>query len=168
MVRSFFDPNMIKQMMPKQGLSSTPAFDIKQVMETNRKNAQAVTDVLQMGMACLQEAMSRQAELISQMVQDNSNFASSMMAEGTPEQKIKQQTALMRKSYEATVEGVREVSDILTKSGEEATELLSKRVAASLNEFGVAFEATAEDAADATSRALKVANKTAKKASEAA
>lgn len=147
MVRSFFDPSMIKQMMPKQGLSATPVFDIKQMMETQRKNMQAMTDAMQLGMECIQAAMSRQAEIVGRMVQDNSSFASTIMSEGTPEQKVQRQAELMRKSYETTIKSAREVGDILTKSGEEAAEILNRRVSASLTEFKAAFDRDVDAAA---------------------
>lgn len=175
MVRSFFDPSMIKQMMPKQGLSTTPVFDLKQLMETQRKNMQAMTDAMQLGIEGLQAAMSRQAEVIGRMVQDNSSFASTIMAEGTPEQKVQRQAELMRKSYETTIKSAREVGDIISKSGEEAAEILNRRVSATLTEFKAAFEREVDEAAsnakaaasEGTAKARKVvkaANKVAKKA----
>jgi phasin family protein len=147
MVRSFFDPSIIKQMMPKQGISTNPVFDLKTIMETQRKNMQAMTEVMQLGMESIQQAASRQAELVGRMVQDNSSYASTIMTEGTPEQKVQRQAELVRKSYEATVAGAREVSDIISKSGEEAAEIINRRVSASLSEFKSAFDPKAAAAA---------------------
>jgi phasin family protein len=168
MVRSFFDPNMIKQMMPKQGLSSSPAFDLRALMETMRKNTQAMTDAMQLGMEGVQAAMSRQAELMGKMVQDNSDFASSLMTEGTPEQKVQRQAELMRKSYETTIKNAREVSDIIAKSGEEAAEIINRRVSASLAEFKAAFERDVSAAKETVSEAASKVKKAASKAKKAA
>lgn len=140
MVRSFFDPSLIKQMMPKQGITTNPVFDLGMIMETQRKNMQAITDVMQLGMEGLQHAVSRQAELMGRMVQDNSGYASTILTEGTPEQKVQRQAELVRKSYETTVASAREVGDIISKSGEEAAEIINRRVSASLAEFKAAFE----------------------------
>ena len=177
MVRSFFDPNLIKQMMPKQGVSSTPVFDLKIIMETQRKNVQAVTDAVQLGVEGLQQALTRQAELMGRIAQDNSNVASSLMTEGTPEQKVQRQAELLRKSYEDTIKGAREVSEILSKSQEEAAEIINRRVTASLSEFKFAFDprdiaaqasranSAAWDVAEtATKASTKAATKTVKKA----
>jgi len=140
MVRSFFDPNMFKQMMPQQGMPATPAFDLKQIMETQRRNMQAMTEIMQLGMQSVQQAAARQAEIMGRMVQDNSGYASSLMTDGTPEQKVQRQADLARKSYEATVAGAREVGDIISKSGEEAAGIISRRVNATLAEFKAAFD----------------------------
>lgn len=159
-----FDPSMIKQMMPKQGLSSTPAFDLGVMMETLRKNSQAMSDAMQLSVEGLQQAISRQAELMGRMVQDNSSFASSLMTEGTPEQKVQRQAELMRKSYETTIRNAREVSDIIAKSGEEAAEIINRRVSATLSEFKSAFDRDIDTAARATKAAANESTDMAKKA----
>ncbi|MCB1537564.1 MAG: phasin family protein [Rhodospirillales bacterium] len=167
MVRSFFDPSMIKQMMPKQGLSAAPAFDLKQLMETQRKNVQAMTDAIQLGMEGVQHALSRQAEMMGRMVQDNSTLASALMAEGTPEQKVQRHADMMRKSYENTIRNAREVSDIIAKSGEEAAEIINRRVSATLAEFKSAFDRDTS-AADATDEAPRASTAKPKKPAKAA
>jgi phasin family protein len=164
MVRSFFDPNMISQMMPKQGLSGAPIFDIKQLMEIQRKNVQAVTDAIQLSMEGVQQLLSRQAELTARLVQDNSSYASTIMAEGTPEQKVQRQADLARKSYETTIKSARELSDILAKSGEEAAEIINRRVSATLSEFKDAFDRDADAAAKTAIKTANVANTSVKKA----
>ncbi|HEY8964736.1 MAG TPA: phasin family protein [Alphaproteobacteria bacterium] len=168
-------------MMPKQGVSSTPVFDLKILMETQRKNVQAVTDAVQAGMEGMQQALTRQAELVGRIASENSNIATQLMTEGTPEQKVQRQAELMRRSYEETIQGAREVGEIISKSQEEAAEIINRRVTASLSEFKFAFDTRdglnqarrASDAAwSAAETATKAANsatqKTAKKAAKVA
>lgn len=141
MVRnSFFDPNLLQQMMPRQGNTQTPVFDMKVFLEIQRKNAQAVADAWQVGFESAQSAWSRQAEILGRIVQDNSTLASTLMSEGTPEQKVQRQTDMVRKSYEQTVKGAREVTDLLSRSQEEAAEIINRRVSASLTEMKFAFD----------------------------
>ena len=146
MVRSFFDTTLMKQMMPKQGLGVAPAFDLKQIMEMQRKNMQTATELMQLGMAGIQQAVTRQAELVGKMVQDNSSYAYALMTEGTPEQKVQRQADLVRKSYEATSAGAREVNEIISKSNEEAADIINRRVTATLSEFKSAFAQDNDDA----------------------
>lgn len=173
MVRSFFDPALINQLMPKQGFSGAPVFDLKLMMETQRKNAQAMSEIMQLSFEGAQHAFSRQAELVGRMVQDNSNYASSILTEGTPEQKVQRQADLVRKSYEASVAGAREVSDIISKSNEEAAEIINRRITASLTEFKAAFDRdgklpladkAVKETVKQTVKTVKVANRSAKKA----
>lgn len=141
MVRnSFFDPNLLQQMLPRQGAAQAPVFDLKAFLEIQRKNAQAFTDAFQIGFESAQTAWTRQAELLGRMVQDNSTIASSLITEGTPEEKVQRQTDLVRKSYEQTVKGAREVGAIWSRSQEEAAEVINRRVCASLSELKFAFD----------------------------
>ena len=107
MVRSFFDMDLIKQMMPKQGISTSPVFDLNVLMETQRKNAQALSDAMQLGIEGIQQAVTRQNEMVGRMVQDNTSLASTLMREGTPEQKAQRHADLVRTSYEMTVRNAR-------------------------------------------------------------
>lgn len=172
MVRnSFFDPNLLQQMMPKQGAAQAPVFDLKAFLEIQRKNAQALTDAFQIGFESAQAAWTCQAELLGRIVQDNSTIASSLITEGTPEEKVQRQTDLVRKSYEQTVKGAREVGAIWSRSQEEAAEVINRRVSASLSEFKFAFDSpqaaaqqwqkNAETAWNATKQAANEATKAA-------
>lgn len=175
MVRnSFFDPNLLQQMMPRQGAQQTPVLDLKAFIEIQRKNAQALADAFQLSYDTAQSVLTRQAEIFGRMIQDNSTIASTLISEGTPEQKVQKQTELMRKSYEQTVKNAREVGDMLTRSQEEAAELLNRRVSASLSELKFAFDTpqnaaqqwqkNAEAAWDATKQATASAAKAAESA----
>ena len=169
MVRNFFDPSIFKQILPKQGMSTAPAFDVKQIMDTQRRNMQAVNDVVRLGFESLQQALTQQTELLSRMVHDNSSYASSIMHEGTPEQKVQRQAELVRKSYEDSVSGAREVGDILTKASEEASEIINRRVTASLAEIKAALEHNIADSSDAdSSKEKSAAKKPASKSKNAA
>jgi phasin family protein len=77
----------------------------------------------------------RQTELLSQMVQDQSEIAREIATEATPEQKIARGAELMRKSYEKTIDGAREVTDMVQKSTREAGDIISHRVANALNDI---------------------------------
>ena len=76
-----------------------------------------------------------QAEIISKLVEDNSSLVKELANEGTPEEKIAKHADLIKKNYEKSVANWREISDIASKSGKEASDIINKRVAASLTEI---------------------------------
>ncbi|HRQ61665.1 MAG TPA: phasin family protein, partial [Alphaproteobacteria bacterium] len=84
-------------------------FDLKAIMEAQRKNVQAFTDAQQVAMDSLQALAQRQTEIISQIVEDQSLVAKELMGEGTPESKIAKNADLFKKIYERTVGNVREL-----------------------------------------------------------
>ena len=58
-----------------------------------------------------------------------------MMSDGTPEEKMARQADMLKKSVEVTMEGLTELSDMLSETCKETAEILGKRVTASLSEF---------------------------------
>lgn len=121
-------------------------FDLKDLMETQRRNLQAFTEAQQIAMENLQAIAQRQSEILSQIVEDNSNIAKGMLGEGTPEEKISKNADFFKKSYERTVANARELSEMVSKSNLEASNVINKRVSASMNEIKNSLEKTQEKA----------------------
>ncbi len=126
----FFDPDLAKNL---SGFNGFP-LDINAFTENQRKNFQAFTEAGQQAMEGIQAIVQKQSELMSQMTEDNSAIAHEIMADGTPEQKIAKQADLMKKNYEKSIANMKEISDMLGKSNQEATDIINKRVTASLTE----------------------------------
>ncbi len=136
----FFDPEFAKSFTGFNGFG----LDINSLMETQRKNYEAITKAQKRAMEGLQAAAQRQGEIISQMVEDNTAIAQQMMGDGTPEQKVVKQADLVKKIYEQSVSNVQEIGGLLSKSGQDVGDILNKRVSASLGEFKTTLEQSAK------------------------
>ena len=122
----------------KQMMSNVPTaypFDFKTIMETQRKNIQAITEANQRAFQGWQSLAQRQTEMLSQFVQDNSGLARETFTEGTPEAKFAKQAELVRTSYEKTVENAQELVELASKCTKDASEVINRRVVASFNEI---------------------------------
>ncbi|MCB1557067.1 MAG: phasin family protein [Alphaproteobacteria bacterium] len=115
-------------------------FDSNAFAETMRKNVEVFSEAQQKAMEDAQAAMQRQTRLWTQMAESNAEIAREVMNEGTPEQKVAKQTALLRQSYENSVSALRELADMLETSNKATSELINKRIAAALNEIQNSFE----------------------------
>ncbi len=115
-------------------------FDMQGFMETQRKNIQALTDAQSVAVENIQAIAQRQSAVLSQMVEDNAVIAKELMAEGTPEEKIAKNADLFKKSYERSVKNMNEISDMLNQSSQEASEIINKRVKATLTEVKTSIE----------------------------
>lgn len=115
-------------------------FDTATLLESQRKNVQAFAEIQKKALEGLQAAAQKQGELVSQMAQDNSALAHEIMNEGTPEQKIARQTDIAKKVYEKSISGMKEIGEILTKSNQGVTDIINKRVSATLTEVKTAIE----------------------------
>lgn len=122
----------------KQMLNTAPAgypFDLKTVMEAQRKNIQAITEANQRAFEGWKTLAQRQTEMVSQFMQDNSGLARETLAEGTPEAKFAKQTELLKSSYEKSVQNAQELAEIAQNFATEAAEVINQRVVASLSEI---------------------------------
>lgn len=115
-------------------------FDLDSLMETQRRNVQAFSDAQQMAIESLRTVTARQSQILSQMMEENSEIAREALAEGTPEEKISKQADRMKKVYEKSVAGAREIADMVGKSAQAAQDVINKRVSASLTEIKSAVE----------------------------
>lgn len=140
----FFSQNDFSRLF--EGYQSVP-FDMKSFLETQRKNIQALSEAQQLSVENLQTIVQRQSAILSQMVEDNAQITKEMMAEGTPEAKIAKNAELFKGAYERSVKSMAEITDMLNQSSQEASAIINKRVAATMNEVKSALEKTAEKAA---------------------
>lgn len=157
--------NFFEQWMKPQFSKSIPGvnnltFDMKAVMESNRKTWQAFTEAQQVAIESMQTSAQRFGEIMSQVVQDHSEIAREIIAEGTPEEKVARGAELVKRSYEKTIGGIREVGDIVNKSSREAGDIINKRVSSALNEI----TDTIEDMPKPSKKEKEEAKKSGKKA----
>lgn len=133
----FFNSDFLKGFSPVGGMFP---FDMGAVMETHRKNIEAVAEAQQIALQNLQSIAQRQSEIMAQIVADNTTLVRQILAEGTPEEKVSRQADMVKKSYERSVTNLTELSEMVSKSNREAGEIISKRVTSSLTEFKAGLE----------------------------
>lgn len=107
----------------------------KSLMETQRRNIQALSEAQKNAMQSWQNLTQRQVRLMSQFVQDNAGLAQEIMKEGTPEEKVARQAEIFKRAYETSVAQTQELATLLTQSGKETAEIINRRFAASINEI---------------------------------
>ncbi len=151
MVRSFFDPAMItegvtqmanpQKLFPETSFAANSVpFDSGVFMETMRKNMQAIAEVGQLAMEGWQRAFEHQTQATNRIIEDHTAFTREILVTGTPEEKIRRQTDIIRLSYEQGVRSGRELNAILSKTNDDAAHVINRRVSASLTEIKAAFE----------------------------
>ncbi len=135
----FFQQNDFSKVLEQY---QTSPFDMKALMETQRKNMQVLTEAQQLAMENIQAIAQRQSKILSQMVEDNSALAQGLVNEGTPEEKMAQNAKAFKSIYERTVKNMSELSEMVSKSNMETTGLINKRISATMNEIQDSLEKT--------------------------
>jgi phasin family protein len=119
-----------------------PGFDIEGLMATQRRNVEAMTAASQLAVEGVQAVFRRQTEIIRQTVEESTAALKDVMTAGAPEQKIAQQTELVKATFERALGNLRELTEMAAKSNTEATDVLTKRIGESLTELKTSLQRT--------------------------
>ncbi len=129
-INVFMSPDAIK-LMP--AFKPFP-FDAKLVMESFRKNIQALSDAQQMTLEGFQTIAQRHSGIMSQVIEDQLRMARELIAEGTPEEKIVNQAEAFQNFYERGIKNMREIKDMMSKSSSAGMDIINDRIVATLDE----------------------------------
>jgi phasin family protein len=122
----------------KQMMDAAPTgnpFDIRAVMEAQRKNMQALTEANQCVMNGWQAMAKRQAEMVSQFVQDNSGLAAQSISPASPQDAMAKQADLLKTACSQAMENAREIAEIARKCTAETADVLNRRLTSGMGEI---------------------------------
>ena len=119
-----------------------PGFDMQSLVATQRRNIEAVNTANQLAVEGIQAVMRRQTEIMKSMVEESSIVLKDLMTQGAPEQKIAQQTELVKSAFEKALANLRELTEMVAKSNTEAADVLTKRIGESLTELKTSLHRT--------------------------
>ncbi|WP_119678055.1 phasin family protein [Indioceanicola profundi] len=134
-VTKFMDPTKFMDMSRMMADFKVPGVDMEGILATQRKNIEALTTANQLAVEGLQAVMRRQAEIMRQTMEEASSTMSDMMAAGTPEDKVNKQAELIKAQFEKAIANMKELAEMVAKANNEAAEVLSSRVSASIEEM---------------------------------
>ena len=116
-----------------------PGVDSEALIENQRRNLEAVTKANQVAFAGVQAIMQRQAEILSQTLDQTTKSVQAFSQTGRPEDIWAKQADLLKETYEHGLSNLRELTELSAKANSQAAELLSHRVTDGLDEFKGAF-----------------------------
>jgi phasin family protein len=114
---------------------SMPAFDMTQMMAYGRRNAEAMSAAGQALAESSQAITRRQAELARAQVEKLLKTTKDMLVNGSPEINTTKQVELAKSLFESSLNNLREVGELVTKSGFEVFDVLNKRCSDSIEEI---------------------------------
>ena len=112
-----------------------PSLDTATMADFMQRNVEAVITANQTAFAGAQAVAKRHGEIVSKTIEESAKTVQEIMAAGGPENRVEVQTAILKDGYVTAVANTKELSDIMTASGGEALEIISKRVTDGLDEF---------------------------------
>jgi len=110
-------------------------FPLDHLAVTQRRNVETAAAVVQLTVDSWQTVFRRQLDMFTQSATEGSTDLQELLSPGGAQEKLAQHADFFKSSFQKGISNFREVSDILVKSGSEATDLLAKSVGESLAEL---------------------------------
>lgn len=126
-VMKFWSDNMKAPQMPN--------FDVSSTLASGRRTAEACTAAGQVVAESCQAIARRQAELTRNQVEKVLKGTKEMMVNGSPELNPTKQVELAKSVVESNLNNIREVCELVTKSGFEVFDLMNKCASQTLSDI---------------------------------
>lgn len=123
-----------------------PQVDSTKLLETQRKNVEAITAANRTIFEGFQAVAQRQAEIVRKNMDEAAKTFGAITEAGAPEDKLAQQIELTKKVYSDAVANFNELAELSVKSNAEAAKQINKRVTESFDEVKGAFHANGKAA----------------------
>jgi phasin family protein len=109
--------------------------DTELLLSALKRNMETLSAVNHVALEGAQAVARRHMEIMQQTMSELTETMRSLAAlTDTPQARAGKQTELLKKSYERAIANTREISDLIQRSGTEASELLNHRFAEALDE----------------------------------
>ncbi len=109
------------------GQMNVPNMDMGALVESQRRNFEALAQAQQLAAEGLQAIAQRQTEVVREAVEQAVGATREVMAEPGPQAQTAKQMELAKTAMERSVSNMREISEMVAKSNQEAFDVLNKR-----------------------------------------
>ena len=125
-------PDMFKDMFNNFKI---PGLNLDQLAETTRANFESLMRANHVAASGLTEMGKRQAEIFRQTIDESMNIIKNSFEEVSHEQRLAKQSELAKIAFEKAIANAKELSEIASQSGKEASEIIQKRIKSSIDEL---------------------------------
>ena len=112
-----------------------PGLDVEAMLASQRKNVEAFTAANRLAVEGVQAVMRRQQEIFRQTVEDTSQTLRDVTATAAPDERVGKQLDALREAYDQALTNMQELSEMMTKSNAEASDMIKARISDSLGEL---------------------------------
>ena len=131
-----YDPQaVLKQMQGGLSAYQLPNFDSSVLMESQRKNMEALVSANQAAFAGTQELFKCQSEMLQQAMADATEAAKGLASTSSPQDLAEKQAELLQSAMEKALENSAELTELVKSSQEEVAKKVNERFLASTREL---------------------------------
>lgn len=118
-----------------------PGVDVQTLMETQRKNIEAVVDANKLAVESMQAIAKRQVEMLTESMNTVAGASQQIAANaGNPQEMTSKQAELATEALEKVLANMRELAEMVGKSNSETFEVMNSRFNESLKELNSLVE----------------------------
>ncbi len=110
-------------------------FDVDTVLETHRRNIEALTAANQAAVEGVRALAKRQSEIFQQTLDAAQKAVTQFGKAGTPQDATAKQAEIAKAVFEKAVANSQELAELAAKSNVEATEVITARISEGLGEI---------------------------------
>jgi phasin family protein len=108
--------------------------DMQALADAQKRNLEALSQANKLAIEGAQAIARRNMEILQQTMTDMTQAMQRLTTEGAPQDKMAQQTELMKAAYERAISNMREIADLIQKSNGEALQVLNRRFTEAMDE----------------------------------
>ena len=112
-----------------------PTVDMDALIAAQRRNVEALTAANTVAADGVKSFTTRQTEIVRSVIDDCAKAVNALMGVSDPQAGAAKQAELAKASFDKSVDSVRELAEIATKTQATTLDVLNKRVAESLDEI---------------------------------
>lgn len=117
------------------GKFNLPNLDTKELLETQSKNVQALTDANRAILESTQSLMQRQTEMVKQVLDEASEAVKSLASSANPKEAVEKEIKLIENSVSKALANMSEIGEMVRKTQDETKTLVTNRFNESLEEL---------------------------------
>jgi phasin family protein len=112
-----------------------PGVDVQSLVESQKRNIEAVTSANRTVVEGLQAVAKRQAEILQETMNETSKAIDVLSKAGSPQEVAATQAALAKDAFERALGNMRELAQMVAAANQNATDTINARISASLEEI---------------------------------
>jgi phasin family protein len=112
-----------------------PQVDIEKLLETNRKNLEALAESAKVAAGGARSVAEKQREVLQAGLREATTLAREYHPMGSAQEILAKQTEFVKKVFDIAVQGAREQAEVSRQSTSEAVKIIQDRMKASLEEM---------------------------------
>ncbi|MFZ1413106.1 MAG: phasin family protein [Defluviicoccus sp.] len=131
-----FDPTkMVEEFSTAMKQFRLPGVNIESVVESQKKNLEALTSANRVAFEGMQAVAKRQAEILQETMNEASKAVDSVAKAGSPPEMAAKQLEIAKQAFDKAISNMRELAEMVAKANEAAANTVNGRISATLDEI---------------------------------